>query len=242
MNESDTATHAVLVQNLSADVTKQTLLDFFSFCGDISIIKLRRAQGATAGEAGDDGAALEALVQFSTAAAQKTALVLDSATIKKRRVKIRGADPGMAEAFVDEVEHGVPEAVAAGAAAGAPDGQSDRVGQLRDEFGNLVHRASSTWHDFDEQHRISERARDFGEATRRKTQQINEQYRISDRAREGWSTAKQKSHELDERWRVSERARQGWGSLTSSISKLVRGDERSGPGSSAGPDNPAPTT
>ncbi|KAK4536901.1 hypothetical protein CDCA_CDCA10G2926 [Cyanidium caldarium] len=241
MTESDTAKHAVLVQNLSADVTKQTLLDFFSFCGDISIIKLRRAQGATAEGAGDDGAALEALVQFSTAAAQKTALVLDSATIKKRRVKIRGVDPGVAEAFVDEVEHGVPEA-AAGTVADGPDRHSDRVGQLRDEFGNLVHRASSTWHDFDEQHRISERARDLGEVTRRKTQQINEQYRISDRAREGWSTAKQKSHELDERWRVSERARQGWGSLKSSISKLVHGDERSGPSSSAGPDSPAPTT
>ncbi|KAF6004775.1 hypothetical protein F1559_001472 [Cyanidiococcus yangmingshanensis] len=221
----ETTNNAVLVRNLSPEVTKQTLLDFFSFCGEISTIKVRTmAKGVVlqseAGN-GDPGTseALEALVVFQTQAAKKTALVLDSATLKKRKINVSEAGEEVIASF-----HDVQQADTSSSRAEANETASARQARiqgLREEFDNAIRRTSDKLSDFNEKHRISERVQEFGDLTKRKTKEINEQYRISERAREGWETVREKTRQLDERLHLSESARGGWTSLKESFGKIM---------------------
>jgi RNA recognition motif-containing protein len=221
----ETANTAVWVKNLSPEVTKQTLLDFFSFCGEISAIKMRPMTTETTlppgGAAGDPNAsgALEALVVFQSQAAKKTALVLDSATLKKRKISVSDANEEVLASFREvqdlEVSSGAAEASETATARQA------RLQSLREEFDRALRRTSDRLSDFNEKHRISERVQEFGDLTKQKTQEINEQYRISERAREGWHSVREKTRQLDERFRLSESARDGWNSLKDSFGKIM---------------------
>lgn len=220
---SDATNNAVLVRNLSPEVTKQTLLDFFSFCGEISAVKIRPSVGeGGSSSSGSPTEAMEALVIFENQSAKKTALVLDSATLKKRKISVMDATEELVSSFKDvrEVDLArdstdVPETATA---------RQERLQGLREEFDRAIKRASDKLSDFNEKHRITEKVQEFGDLTKRKTQEINEQYRLTERAREGWQTVREKTRELDERLHLSESARDGWRSLKASVSKIMQKD------------------
>lgn len=73
---------AVFVSNISPNAADKTVSDFFSFCGEIKSLVLRR----TAGQA--DGTQ-EAIVTFESSAAAKTAQLLTNALIVDRAITVR---------------------------------------------------------------------------------------------------------------------------------------------------------
>ena len=70
--------NAILVSNLDQNVLEKQLSDFFSFCGTISSLSLRRKEEGT-----------EAVLFFQTEDAAKTALLLTNALIKDKPMVVK---------------------------------------------------------------------------------------------------------------------------------------------------------
>lgn len=85
-NASELHETGVLVTGLSAAATAETVSDFFSFCGRITSLSLRKAESDDAA-AGDQ----EAVVLFESESAAKTSLLLSNAVVVDKAIQVRPA-------------------------------------------------------------------------------------------------------------------------------------------------------
>jgi len=165
----------VYVTNISPSASEKTVTDFFSFCGKINSMTLRTLEGGTK----------EAVIEFQTDAAAKTALLLTNALIVDRPIAVvpytgpaQQSDEQVShesKVDADEIQqqhHTVPDqertktsVIASLLAAGYSLG-ADAVDKARS---------------YDEEHGLSQ-------TIMGKAQQINEQYKIGQTA-SAWSSA-----------------------------------------------------
>lgn len=180
----ETPNTQVYVTNISASASEKTVTDFFSFCGKINSMTLRTLEGG----------AKEAVIEFQTDAAAKTALLLTNALIVDRPITVAPYTGAPLQKISEEKvehetkvsgdqikhqEHSVPEqqrsqtsVIASMIAAGYSMG-ADAVDKARA---------------YDEQQGITQTIHAQTEALKAKAQQINEQYKIGETA-SAWGTA-----------------------------------------------------
>ena len=89
----------------------------------------------------------------------------------------------------------------AGAAAYAAT-RRDQVGDAARQVGNAANSFASRVYEFNQQHRITERARDAAVATYHKAKDLNKKYKITEQASEMASTGYQKAKDYNEKHQV----------------------------------------
>jgi len=191
-------TRAVFVSNISPNATEKTVSDFFSFCGRITSLTLRR-------EANSVDAAQEAIVVFETDSAAKTALLLTNALIVDRPITVVSHTPSATEELSLEKPQGdsitvrpqtVPDSersktsvVASMVAAGYVLG-SDAIGRAKE---------------IDEKHMISLQIKVGAEQIKAKANEIDRQLHITETATAIKTAAIVKAKEVDEKLHISEK-------------------------------------
>jgi len=217
------SSHPILVSNVAASASQQSLREFFEYCGPVGRIKLSVV---------DDSGTQQAVVNFGSIAAQETALLLEAALIVDRPISI-------CKIASEEPACGAPDArpSAPAAAAAAPasadalnhdgsaffmdadtssaDGSegSARYASLHGLLGagyRLGQRALSFLSDFEQEHGIKRRAvetlsevsskistkvKEIDESLQvsAKLKSFDDEHEVSVRASAAWSTAKEKS-------------------------------------------------
>jgi len=194
---------AVFVSNISPNATEKTVSDFFSFCGRITRLNLRR-------EATSADGAQEAVVVFETDSAAKTALLLTNALIVDRPITVVPYTPSPTELSSISGEERPPETeenittrpqtvpdsersktsvVASLLAAGYVLG-SDSIGKARD---------------LDEKHMISLQIKVGAEQIKAKANEIDRQLHITETATAIKTAAFEKAKEVDEKYQITQK-------------------------------------
>jgi len=231
-----------LVTNIAPAATEKTVTDFFSFCGKISRLSLRRAVAA-------DGSH-EAVVSFETESAAKTALLLTSALIIDRPIVV--APYVQSATLLTDVP--LPgETITSGdniqnKAFAVPDDQRTKTSVVASMIAagymlgvDSVAKAK----DYDERHSISAQLKVGAEELKKKVLEVDQAYQISataaaltaaataqvkavDDAYGISTTLAEKSKALDESYQISLRTAAtsaaiaaGWASLTASGRDMI---------------------
>jgi len=186
---------AVFVANISPNATEKTVSDFFSFCGRITRLTLRRETNSVDG-------AQEAVVVFETDAAARTALLLTNALIVDRPITVISYTPSSSEVVLEEKggenitvrPQSVPDSertktsvVASMVAAGYVLG-SDAIGRAKE---------------IDEKHMISLQIKVGAEQIKAKANEIDRQLHITETATAIKTAAFVKAKEVDEKLQIS---------------------------------------
>jgi hypothetical protein len=187
---------SVLVTNISPQANEKTVSDFFSFCGRILRLTMRR--GATASDPST------AIVLFETESAAKTALLLANALIIDRpiSVQIHSEDPSLIS--------GVP----------AP-GETITEGSniQHKEFSAPDHQRSTT-------STISSMIAAgyvMGAETVQKARTYDEQHHLTDQLRAGAEELKKKVLAVDETYQLSAKASATANAITTAASDTIKG-------------------
>jgi len=190
---------AVFVTNISPNATEKTVSDFFSFCGRITRLSLRSAEGS----------AQEAVVEFETDSAAKTALLLTNALIVDRPITVVPHFPASSDHVagstttstvpaenITDRNHAVPDAertktsvmaslIAAGYVLGA-----DTIGKARD---------------LDDKHMISLQLKVGAEQIKAKANEIDKQLHITETAVAIKTGIVTQAQVVDEKLHISEK-------------------------------------
>jgi len=192
---------AVFVSNIAPSATEKTVSDFFSFCGKITRLAMRKGVGA--------GGTHEATVHFETESAAKTALLLTNALIVDRPISVvpyvqpveaqpapatetvqQGAEISNKEFAVPDEQRTKTSVVASLLAAGYTLGT--------DSFAKAK--------EYDENHHISQQLKAGAEAVKNKVVEIDKQYKISETATNVANATTQKIREVDAQYNISSTA------------------------------------
>jgi hypothetical protein len=192
---------AVFVSNISPNATEKTVSDFFSFCGRIIKLTLRK-------DTSSEGVQ-EAVVIFETDSAAKTALLLTNALIVDRPITVvpytPSTDPEPQQPTTQEPasitnrtftapdsERSKTSVVASLLAAGYILG-TDSVAQARD---------------FDEKHMISLQIKVGAEQVKAKANELDKALHITETATAIKTVTLEKAKEVDEKFGITSKANQ----------------------------------
>jgi RNA recognition motif-containing protein len=192
---SPAPSRSVLVENISPSATDKTVGDFFSFCGKITKLYMKKQEG---GES-------SAIVEFETEAASRTALLLTNALIVDRPITVSlytGAvqsdfDAGAKQDLGKEV----PQENITQHDFKVPDEERSKTSVVASLLaaGYILGKDSlQKAQDFDEKHHLTSKAKDALEQIKGKAQEFDQSYKIS-------STIQSTAHQLDEKYNISEK-------------------------------------
>lgn len=197
-------TRAVFVSNISPNATEKTVSDFFSFCGRITKLTLRK-------DASNDGAQ-EAIVIFETDSAAKTALLLTNALIVDRPITVvphipssNDAEPLQQSSQQTESENITNRTFT------APDNERTKtsvVASLLAAGYILGTDTVSQARDFDEKHMISLQIKVGAEQVKAKANELDKALHISETANVIKTVTVEKAKEVDEKLGLSTKANQ----------------------------------
>jgi len=200
---------SVLVTNISPSANEKTVSDFFSFCGKINQLYLKKEEGKDTSSA---------VIQFETESAAKTALLLTNALIVDRPITVTAFLPSSSEttstegtpAPVAEETHGTPVDPANithkdfGGVADEDRSKTSVVASLIAAGYTLAENALEKAKDLDERNNFSARAKVVVDQMVVKAQQIDAQYGISDKANAAVASVKDTAHKLDAQYGISD--------------------------------------
>jgi len=193
-------TKAVFVANISPNATEKTVSDFFSFCGRITKLTLRR-------EATGDGSQ-EAIVVFETDSAAKTALLLTNALIVDRPITVVPHVSSSVDTEGGEVsQKEVPQEDITNRTFTAPDHERSKTSVVASMLaaGYVLGTDSvAKARDFDEKHMISLQLKVGAEQVKAKANEIDKALHISETANVIKTVTIEKAKEVDEKLRISE--------------------------------------
>eukprot|EP01113_Clastostelium_recurvatum_P013670 TRINITY_DN172_c0_g1_i3.p1 TRINITY_DN172_c0_g1~~TRINITY_DN172_c0_g1_i3.p1 ORF type:complete len:289 (-),score=106.05 TRINITY_DN172_c0_g1_i3:633-1499(-) len=198
---------SVFVSNISPSATEKTVSDFFSFCGRITRLTLKRDPSA-------DGAQ-EAVVVFETDSAAKTALLLTNALIVDRPITV----VPHASSGAEHADASAPPAPAAAAehsgenltqrAHSVPDHERTKTSVIASLIAagyQVGSDAIDKAREVDEKHSISLQLKVGAEQVKAKANEIDAKLHITETAATIKTVAVEKAHQVDEQLGITSKA------------------------------------
>jgi len=195
----------VFVSNISPSASEKTVTDFFSFCGKINSLSLRTL----------DNGVKEAIVEFGSDAAAKTALLLTNALIVDRPITVMpyqlGQEQKSEEPSSPHVTHenNLTGDQIENKTYAVPDQertQTSVIASLLAAGYNLGTDAIQKAREYDEQHAITRTLKEKTDALKVKAQQLDSEYKISETASAWTSAATQFFGDLNTMYGISDKA------------------------------------
>jgi RNA recognition motif-containing protein len=198
---------SVIVTNISPSANEKTVSDFFSFCGKINKLYLKREEGKDTSSA---------VIQFETESAAKTALLLTNALIVDRPITVTQLE-STPQTTEGTTQIPVPDF-------GAPV-ESAKITQR--DFGNVTDEQRSKTSviasllaagyqlgndaldkakSFDDKHSLSQRAQHAVDQLKVKAHEIDVQYGISTKANAVKTSIEETAKKIDNELHITERA------------------------------------
>jgi RNA recognition motif-containing protein len=204
---SEDNTRAVFVSNISPNATEKTVSDFFSFCGRITKLTLRK-------EAISQDGSQEAIVIFETDSAAKTALLLTNALIVDRPITVvphvpsaSDVDAPAAPAAHSETQ---PENITSRQFT-TPDSERSKTSVVASMIAAgyvLGSDAATNAREFDEKHMISLQLKVGAEQVKAKANELDKALHITETANVIKTATLEKAKEVDEKLHISEKVNQ----------------------------------
>lgn len=222
--------NAVYVTNISPNANEKTVSDFFSFCGKITKLYLKKEETQQTSSA---------VVQFATESAAKTALLLTNALIVDRPITVVPYSPGAPKDATTGKEQQTPPSSPLPSDLGAPVApeqitERDFGGVSDDERSKTSVIASmlaagyvlgtdvlGKAKDYDDKHMISLQAKVVVEQIKVKAHEIDKQYGISEKVTATKAAVVEKAKKLDEEYKISEKATQAANSVKTTVAQTV---------------------
>lgn len=176
---------SVLVTNISPSATEKTVSDFFSFCGKINKLFLKKEEGKDTGSA---------VIQFETESAAKTALLLTNALIVDRPITVTTYISGAPSST--PAPETTPSPVETGTPANTENIEHKDFGGVSDEDRSktsviaslmaagyvLAENALDKAKEYDEKTNFSQRAKITVDQMKAKAEELDQQLKITERA------------------------------------------------------------
>jgi len=193
---------AVSVTNISPNANEKTVSDFFSFCGKITKLYLKKDEGTDTSSA---------VVQFETDSAAKTALLLTNALIIDRPITVLPYSSGPSDTAPVNISstNEVPQSQITQRTFPVADDQRSKtsvVASLLAAGYVLTNDAFEKAKEVDEKHSISLQAKVALEQVKVKAHEIDVQLGISEKASTLQKQATEKVKQIDEQLHISEKA------------------------------------
>jgi len=209
---------SVCVSNISPSANEKTVTDFFSFCGRITQLLLKKEEGK------DTSAAI---IQFETESASKTALLLTNALIVDRPITVTPFVRPSATIAPQETAVPIDQSKITQRDFGnVPDENRSKtsvVASLLAAGYTLANEALEEAREYDEKHNISLRAKVAVDQLLVKAHEIDVQYGISEKATAAKNTVVEKTKpvvdrakQVDTDYKISEKASQAATSVKTS--------------------------
>jgi len=196
----------VFVTNISPSANEKTVSDFFSFCGRIVSLTLRKTSGST------DGGVQDATVIFETDSAAKTALLLTNALIVDRPINVvpytpteEHTTPTPLNEILQEETH--PDITQRNY--NVPDSERTKtsvVASLMAAGYVLGSDAFTRAKEIDEKHMISLQLKVGAESIKAKAHEIDAKFGITDTAVAIKTAAVEKAQQIDEKLGIVDKA------------------------------------
>jgi len=212
---------AVTVSNVSPNANQKTVSDFFSFCGKISKLFMKK----------ENDNSFNVVVEFETESAAKTALLLTNALIIDRPIVVTPYTAPVSETqtpstsaptdqssekkdSTTETHLGtqVPPHNITQREFQVPDEERSKTSVIVTLLSNgyvLGKDAIDSAKDLDEKHKISPTVLGLAEQVKTKAQEIDTQYGISDKVNTVTTAVSEKAKQIDDEYKLSEKAQQG---------------------------------
>jgi len=200
--ESTEDNRSVCVSNISPSANEKTVTDFFSFCGRITQLLLKK-------EDGKDTSA--AVIQFETESAAKTALLLTNALIVDRPITVTPFVPASAVVTPQTTVPVDQTKITQRDFGNVPDENRSKtsvVASLLAAGYTLANDALDKAKEYDEKHNISLRAKVAVDQLLVKAHEIDVQYGISEKATAAKNTVVEKAKQLDTEYKITEKTSQ----------------------------------
>jgi len=204
---------SVLVTNISPSANEKTVSDFFSFCGKINQLFLKKEEGKDTSSA---------VIQFETESAAKTALLLTNALIVDRPITVTAyvqsstSTPSDSSsetpAPVSAETQGTPVEAANisqkdfGGVADEDRSKTSVIASLLAAGYTLAKDALAEAKAVDERNNFSARAQIVVDQMVVKAKQIDDQYKISEKANTAVTYVNDTAHNLNEKYGITEKA------------------------------------
>lgn len=193
---------SVLVTNISPSANEKTVSDFFSFCGKISQLFLKKEEGKDTSSA---------VIQFETESAAKTALLLTNALIVDRPITVTAYLPSSETAAPSLESHGTPvdqSNITQKDFNGVPDEDRSKTSVIASLIAagyRLTENALEKAKEADERNNFSARAKIVVDQMVVKVHEIDVQYGISDKANNAVKAVQDTAHSLDAQYGISDK-------------------------------------
>jgi len=208
---------SVTVTNISPSANEKTVSDFFSFCGKITKLFLKKEEGK------DTSAAI---IQFETESAAKTALLLTNALIVDRPITVSPygtlptttsttptpttlPSPSPVTMTTDPGAQIPPEKITSRDFGNVPDDQRSKTSVIASLLAagyTLANDALERAKAIDEKHNLSQRAKATVDQIKVKVNEIDVQYGISNKATAVKNSVTETAQKLDSDYKISEKA------------------------------------
>jgi len=203
---------SVLVTNISPSANEKTVSDFFSFCGKISQLFLKKEEGKDTSSA---------VIQFETESAAKTALLLTNALIVDRPITVTAyvqsspstsAPADSTTPIVTEPVEGTPVEQSNisqkdfGGVADEDRSKTSVIASLLAAGYTLANNALVQAKELDERNNFSARAQVVVDQMVVKAKQIDDQYKISEKANSAVTYLNDQAHKLNEQYGITDKA------------------------------------
>jgi len=213
--------HAVYVTNISPGANEKTVSDFFSFCGKITKLYLKKEENAETSSA---------VVQFETESAAKTALLLSNALIVDRPINVLPyPSPEENESTSQIVQQVItqtppaPEHTITQRQFDVPDEHRTKTSVLASMLAAgyiLGNDAVNKAKDWDEKSNFTLKAQIAVENIKGKAHQVDQKFGISDKMAKIKISAKEKVHKLDEEFKLTEKKEKVANSIKQTVDKV----------------------
>jgi len=218
---------SVFVSNISPSANEKTVSDFFSFCGKITKLYLKKE--------GDGQDGRSAVVQFETESAAKTALLLTNALIVDRPISVLpfvssqppANPPQSIPVPVPTPDLGTPTDAATITQRNfndIPDDQRSKTSVIASLLAAgyvLANDALQKAKDYDDKHNLSLQAKVAVEQLKVKAHEIDQTYKISEKAAAVKTATVEKAKQMDEEYKISQKVDQATTSVKNTASAAV---------------------
>jgi len=214
---------SVSVSNISPSADEKTVSDFFSFCGKITKLYLKRDEAPAETSS--------AIVQFETESAAKTALLLTNALIIDRPITVLPYSQTTSDSYSASSNQPqstltpVPEAKITTREFNVPDEQRTKTSVIASLLAAgyvLTNDAFDKAKEVDEKHMISLQAKIALEQVKVKAHEIDKQLGLSEKAATLQNLASEKVKQIDEQLHISEKAKEAANTVKTTATNVAK--------------------
>jgi len=203
--------HSVLVTNISANSNEKTVSDFFSFCGKISKLYMKK----------ENDESFSAVVEFESESAAKTALLLSNALIGDKPITVvEFQEKEEANIQNDTQYNSVPKENITERPYNVPDESRSKTSVVASMISSgyilgkdTIQKAS----DYDKSHGFTQKAQQVVDQVIEKLEQIDQQYKVTETAIQTGKKIQESAKKIDEDYKIKEKVQNATTSVTTSV-------------------------